>query len=291
VPKSIVVAEDSPTQRSLLKLWLEPAGYDLTMCANGQEAFERVRSAPTDLVVSDINMPVMDGLTFCRKVRAEPSLADLPLILFTKMDDAVDVLAGLEAGADAFVVKGNSEKLLERISAALGDIGSGTRSSRTGAAKGIADRLSLTSGRRDIFKVLFDALSREIWVDVLALVFSSSDGEKMAVIVSRKRLAETLVTELVEETAAMVNQLGGEPFPTAQIARETIVFDEAAAPEPRTAKPENGVRVPLIDGGVPFGAFAVYAFDEASQFADNMRFFFDAGVASARALRRVSLRK
>jgi two-component system chemotaxis sensor kinase CheA len=108
--RRVLVAEDSITSRMLLKHLLEGAGYDVETVVDGAAALERVRREHFDIVVSDIEMPRMDGLEFTRRVRADAELAHLPVVLVTTRDRPEDEAAGMEAGAHAYIVKGRFDR-------------------------------------------------------------------------------------------------------------------------------------------------------------------------------------
>ncbi len=102
---SVVLAEDDVDIRNLVQLVLE--GLDLTVHAvgNGADALEACRAQPPRLLLLDITMPGMNGLEVCRAVRQDPALANLPIILMTARAQSSDVAAGLDAGADAYIIK------------------------------------------------------------------------------------------------------------------------------------------------------------------------------------------
>lgn len=118
-PRRVLVAEDSITSRMLLKNVLETAGYVVDTAVDGQEALARllaaasrsagqppdVSEAMVDALVSDVEMPRMDGLELVRHIRADAALARLPVVLVTSLADPAHQEAGMQAGADAYIVK------------------------------------------------------------------------------------------------------------------------------------------------------------------------------------------
>ena len=102
---TVVLAEDDVDIRDLVQIVLE--GLDLTVTAvgNGAEALAECRRLKPRLLLLDITMPIMNGLEVCREVRADPELEDLPVILMTARAQASDVQAGMEAGADTYIIK------------------------------------------------------------------------------------------------------------------------------------------------------------------------------------------
>ena len=115
--KSVLVAEDSVTARSLLRNILELAGYHVKTAVDGLEALQFLRNEPFDLVVSDVEMPGLNGFELTTKIRNDKNIADLPLILVTALESVDDRQRGMECGANAYIVKSSFEQsnLLEVI--------------------------------------------------------------------------------------------------------------------------------------------------------------------------------
>ncbi|MCU0513730.1 MAG: response regulator [Anaerolineae bacterium] len=103
-PVAVLVVDDSITTRTLEKNILEAAGFLVTTAINGVEALRRLREKPVDVVVSDVQMPEMDGLELVRQIRSS-EYRHLPVILVTSLESAHDREQGLKAGADAYIVK------------------------------------------------------------------------------------------------------------------------------------------------------------------------------------------
>ena len=105
--KKILIVEDSITSRVLLKNVLETAGFEVELAVDGQMAWDKLKEHKADLIISDIQMPKMDGITLTRKIKSDSKLKDIPLILLTSLDAEEDRKKGLEAGANAYFVKGD----------------------------------------------------------------------------------------------------------------------------------------------------------------------------------------
>jgi two-component system chemotaxis sensor kinase CheA len=101
----VIVADDSLSTRAAAKTLLEIAGFAVMPAADGQEAFDLARENGCDLVVSDVQMPRMDGLELTRRLKQHPLLSRVPVILVTSLDAPEDRAAGLKAGADGYLVK------------------------------------------------------------------------------------------------------------------------------------------------------------------------------------------
>ena len=116
----ILIVEDSPTQAERLRRLIQSEGYRVRVASNGQRALNLIRERKPQLVVSDIIMPEMNGYDLCRALKADPTLRDIPVILVTALNDAKDIIRGIECGADNFIRKPYSEEyLLNRISQVL----------------------------------------------------------------------------------------------------------------------------------------------------------------------------
>lgn len=112
--RSILVVEDSAVQATLLRRALVARGYAVEWARNGAQGLESARRSRPDLVVADIEMPVMDGYELCSRLRADPELSAIPVILLTNLSDPEDIARGLVAGADNYVTKPYDEDYLVR---------------------------------------------------------------------------------------------------------------------------------------------------------------------------------
>jgi two-component system chemotaxis sensor kinase CheA len=114
---SILVVEDSITSRALLKNILEAAGYRVATAVDGIDAYTALKTATFDLVVSDVEMPRMDGFYLTAKVRADKHLAELPIVLVTALGSREHRERGIDAGANAYIVKSSFDQsnLLETV--------------------------------------------------------------------------------------------------------------------------------------------------------------------------------
>lgn len=108
--RSILVAEDSITSRLLLRNMLELAGYTVTAVVDGVEALAELRNGKFDAVVSDVEMPRMDGFSLTANIRSNKLFSDLPVILVTALDSREHKERGVEVGANAYIVKSNFEQ-------------------------------------------------------------------------------------------------------------------------------------------------------------------------------------
>jgi signal transduction histidine kinase len=121
--RSILVAEDSPTQAEHVRLLLEAEGYRVDVVANGREGLERIQSAPPDLIISDVIMPEVDGYAFCRAVKSAERTRRIPFVLLTERNTPADFIKGLQDGADNFITKPfEDDYLRERVRRIFGNL-------------------------------------------------------------------------------------------------------------------------------------------------------------------------
>ncbi|MFA6958336.1 MAG: response regulator [Thermoanaerobaculia bacterium] len=112
----ILIAEDSPTQAERLAHLLEQHGFGVTTATNGREALAMLDRFRPTLIISDVLMPELDGYGLCKAIKANETWKDIPVMLVTTLSDALDVVRGLECGADNFIRKPYDEKyLLSRV--------------------------------------------------------------------------------------------------------------------------------------------------------------------------------
>jgi adenylate cyclase len=104
-PPLILVVDDDKSTVDILRTRLHAQGYMVVSAGDGEAGLEAVRAHRPDLVLLDVNMPRLDGLETCRRLKADPTLAFTPVILVTALADSKDMVAGLDAGADEYITK------------------------------------------------------------------------------------------------------------------------------------------------------------------------------------------
>ena len=118
--QSILVVDDETDILELVEYNLTRAGYRAACVTTGESALARARSHAPDLIVLDLMLPGVDGLEVCRQLKAEPAMRAIPVVMLTARGEEADVVAGLELGADDYVVKPFSPRVLvARIRAVL----------------------------------------------------------------------------------------------------------------------------------------------------------------------------
>jgi two-component system phosphate regulon response regulator PhoB len=118
--RCILVVDDEPDLLELVRFNLDRAGFRVETAASGEEALARLRRSTPDLLVLDLMLPDLSGEEVCRRLRANPSLAGLPVIMLTAKSEEVDRVVGFELGADDYVTKPFSPReLVLRVKALL----------------------------------------------------------------------------------------------------------------------------------------------------------------------------
>jgi two-component system alkaline phosphatase synthesis response regulator PhoP len=188
----ILVVEDEEDILELLRYNLAKEGFRVTGALSGEEAVRAARSTPPDLIVLDLMLPGMDGLTVCRELKMDAKTRDVPIVMLTAKGEEVDIVAGLELGADDYVTKPFSPRvLLARIRAVL-------RRRRVEAAP-VSDSLVLHDlaihpGRHEVlvqgrpmdltateFRLLHFLARRPGWVFTRAQIVQGVQGEDYSV--------------------------------------------------------------------------------------------------------------
>jgi sigma-B regulation protein RsbU (phosphoserine phosphatase) len=156
-PVDVVIAEDSKIQAKLLERRLTEAGHTVRWGADGGKALALVRERRPDIIISDIEMPEMTGYEFCKIVKTDPELRTIPLILLSSLGDPVDIIRGLDAGADNYVTKPyEPEYLLGRMDSLLatplaaGDAAAGNEMEVTVAGQ----TFKVNAGRQQVLNLL-----------------------------------------------------------------------------------------------------------------------------------------
>ena len=118
--KKILIVEDETDIAQLVKLYLEKDGFRTAIATTGAESLKLIKTDRPDMVILDLMLPEMDGLEVCKKIRSTPDTALLPILMLTARDTVDDRVAGLDAGADDYLVKPFALKeLLARLRALM----------------------------------------------------------------------------------------------------------------------------------------------------------------------------
>ena len=118
--KKVLIVDDSVSMRQMVGFTLREGGFDVIEAEHGQDALDKLKSATVDLVITDLNMPVMDGITLIQKLRQQPAMKSKPILMLTTEGLSAKKEAGKAAGATGWIVKPfDPEKLLQTVAKVL----------------------------------------------------------------------------------------------------------------------------------------------------------------------------
>jgi two-component system, chemotaxis family, sensor kinase CheA len=123
--RRILVVDDALTVRELQRSILERAGFDVRVATDGMQALTMLSAEPADLVLTDIEMPNLDGFGLTQAIRAKPELANIPVLLLSSLSSEADRQRGMDAGADGYIIKSSFDEnaLLAAVNRLLGAVG------------------------------------------------------------------------------------------------------------------------------------------------------------------------
>lgn len=114
--KRVMTVDDSRTMREMVSFTLRKAGFEVSEAEDGQKALSALQARPVDVVITDLNMPVMDGVALIRALRADPKCRSLPILMLTTESDSGKKMEGKNAGATGWLVKPfDPEKLVDVV--------------------------------------------------------------------------------------------------------------------------------------------------------------------------------
>ncbi|MFS2025087.1 EAL domain-containing protein [Massilia sp. CT11-137] len=275
----ILVVEDSATQARQLAQLLETVGYRVRIASDGRAGLEAARQRPPTLIVTDINMPRMDGFEMCKAIKQDPHVRDVPVILLTSLSSLYDVIKGLDCGADNFIRKPfEADYLLGRIRFILAN-----RALRSNERVQLGMKINLggqthfiTAERQQIFDLLISTYEEAIHMteqlraqqERIAHSYQSLEGlyrvaEAINPVLSEQDVAERAldrVLDLPGVTGATIRLHDHDGRPTFAVARDgtgavmepcTCVMPAGAQPAAvmrSTCRGFPSLRVPLSTG-------------------------------------------
>jgi two-component system response regulator MprA len=198
----ILVVDDERAIRDALHLILTRRGYDVLLAADGEEALDMIETCHPDLVILDVLLPHMDGLTACRRLRARGD--DVPVLMLTARDTIGDRVTGLETGADDYVVKPfATDELVARMRALL--------RRRRAAATELRDSVLSFAGLR------MDGVSREVTRDGRELRLTRTEFALLELFLARPRL-------VLEREWLLKSLWGDHDLPTANALDVYVMY-------------------------------------------------------------------
>ncbi len=146
-PPTILVVEDEPSIASFVALYLKNAGYLVKTASTGSAALNQIVAGMPSLIILDLNLPDIDGIEICRRIRKS---SDVPILMLTARDEDVDKIIGLEVGADDYLTKPfNPRELVARVKSVLRR--SGPERRREESKELNHGELSINAGKREVY--------------------------------------------------------------------------------------------------------------------------------------------
>jgi two-component system, OmpR family, alkaline phosphatase synthesis response regulator PhoP len=195
--RSVLIVEDEEDIRELLSYTLIREGYQVATVASGEEALAVAEAKTPDLVLLDLMLPGLDGLTVCRKLRANPKTAGVAIIMLTAKGEENDIVAGLNMGANDYITKPFSRNVLQaRIRAVLRNMGLRSKEdAQEDADAGIKiHNLAIHQGRHSVtvdgqpielsateFRLLYVLARRPGWVYTREQILDAVHGDNYAI--------------------------------------------------------------------------------------------------------------
>lgn len=288
--QSILIVEDSSTQALRAQLLLAEAGFEVDTAGNGQIGLEKARSSPPDLVVADLMMPVMDGYEMTRRLKSDPRTAGVPVLILTTKDQPLDIIRGLEVGADQFLTKPyQDDYLVERIRALfaqLAEARAGNLPEQQEMAR-FSQEIVITKSREQVLQMLLQATARVVDCEAMGLLLHSADDWPLFVL-SFQALEISSVEQMRAKMAGVLTKLGiNLPAPGATRTMQVVSESGMDGPSVATSLYSAFMHAPLMVAGQVTGLVGAFSSTTDAFDIRHVRFLFDMGQKAAEALSRV----
>jgi sigma-B regulation protein RsbU (phosphoserine phosphatase) len=227
----VLIAEDSRMQAKILQKRLTDAGHTVRWAENGALALEMARERRPEIIISDIEMPVATGYDFCKAVKTDPALRSVPFILLSTLSDPIDIIRGLDAGADNYVTKPyEPDYLLGRMQALLATpLDAAEDSAATLEVSLAGQTFRVQAGRQQVLNLLVSTFENAVAKNQELLVANQELSVARDGLQRSNEELTTLNAEISRINAQMVRDL------------------EAAAKVQRSLLPAADVAIPALD--------------------------------------------
>ena len=287
---SILLVEDSRAQAQTIKMVLEEAGYQVILAHSGQDGMEKLHRERPDVVISDIAMPEMNGYELCRRLKGDPALASIPVVLLTIKDDVLDIVRGLDAGADSFVPKPfEIDYLCEQLEAVLeGGLPplEFYPEEVEVAPQAGSDQIVLTSPREQILEMLVKALRKRVECHAMAILTWGSGEDGFLALLVAEGLPLWARMELGRAAEEAAESFGQMVFPEGSLERQAIFISDLGGDSGEGFR--SVVNVPLLEGGTTRGILTVASFNRQAYLPEDIKYLYEIGSKAAEVLNRLS---
>lgn len=210
----VLVVEDSPTQARRLAFILEDEGFEVETVADAETAFAKLVDGGFEIVVSDLHLPGDSGFDLCRRIKDSPETKRLPIVVCTSQADPVNVLRGLQAGADGFITKGREpEEIIGCVRRALARPVEDRRA-ETKHVSFLGQDFAIETGREPLLDILVTAFEDVVRLNQRIELETHRSNELLRVILPDEIIAELRGTNAVkprrrEDVAVMFADIVG----------------------------------------------------------------------------------
>jgi sigma-B regulation protein RsbU (phosphoserine phosphatase) len=228
----VLIAEDSRMQAKILQKRLTDAGHTVRWAENGALALEMARERRPEIIISDIEMPVATGYEFCKAVKTDPALRTVPFILLSTLSDPIDIIRGLDAGADNYVTKPyEPDYLLGRMQALLATpLGGDDEATAATLEVSLAgQKFKVKAGRQQV-------------LNLLVSTFENAVTKNQELVVANQELS--VARDSLQKTNEELTTLNAE---ISRINAQMVRDLEAAAKVQRSLLPADDVALPTLD--------------------------------------------
>ena len=198
--KNVLVVEDSPIQAELLRRFIVSKGFNCKIATDGGAGLLSIHETRPDIIISDIQMPVLDGYQMCEQIKKNPLTQSIPVILLTALSDPTDVIRGLNSGAEAYLTKPyDNERLFAQVKRLLDNPLMSSSDHDGGSPIEVEinnTRYSISAGRKQILQMLVSTYDNAAHQNQLLRKLEED----------LHLLNQGLETKIVERTAALVEE-------------------------------------------------------------------------------------
>ena len=221
----VLVAEDSKIQARMLVKRLTDAGHAVRWAENGADALTMARERRPDIIISDIEMPVMTGYEFCKAVKTDPALRSVPLILMSTLSDPIDIIRGLDAGADNYVTKPyEPDYLLGRMRSLL-DSPLGDAAEQATLEVAVAgQKFNVQAGRQQVLNLLISTFENAVAKNQELI----AANQELSIARDRLQQNNAELTQLNDEISRRNAQMVRDLEAAAKVQRSLLPADDVA---------------------------------------------------------------
>jgi phosphoserine phosphatase RsbU/P len=221
----VLVAEDSKIQARMLVKRLTDAGHAVRWAENGADALSMARERRPDIIISDIEMPVMTGYEFCKAVKIDPALRSVPLILMSTLSDPIDIIRGLDAGADNYVTKPyDPDYLLGRMRSLL-DSPLGDAAEQATLEVAVAgQKFNVQAGRQQVLNLLISTFENAVAKNQELI----AANQELSIARDRLQQNNAELSQLNDEISRRNAQMVRDLEAAAKVQRSLLPADDAA---------------------------------------------------------------